>query len=170
MVPSNALVKSSTLETSNSESSWLNFVEFLNIPFIVFALDKPITLDLSSAITIEAIFQNASQFNQDISHWDVSNVKNFSEAFGWTGSFRNPNALKDWNLASAENTSFMFLSSDFNGDLSNWNTGNITNMNSMFRQSNFGSDISSWDVGNVIDYDYFSLSSNLQPSQIPNFN
>ena len=42
-----------------------------------------------------------SQFNGDISNWDVSNVTNMS---------------------------YMFYDSQFNGDISKWNVSNVTNM------------------------------------------
>ena len=49
-----------------------------------------------------------SSFNQDISSWDVSNVKDMSE---------------------------MFADSSFNQDISSWNISKFTNVIDMFRDS-----------------------------------
>jgi surface protein len=50
------------------------------------------------------MFYNAKAFNQDISKWDVSNVKDMS---------------------------FMFYDAEsFNEDISNWDVSNVTNMGS----------------------------------------
>ena len=46
-----------------------------------------------------------SDFNGDISKWDVSNVTNMED---------------------------MFFRSEFNGDILNWDVSNVTNMASMF--------------------------------------
>ena len=45
--------------------------------------------------------------------------------------------------------SYLFLKSNFNGDISNWNVSNVENMNHMFSDSSFNGDISAWDVSNV---------------------
>ena len=52
------------------------------------------------------MFYGAESFNQDISHWDVSNVNNMYGMF--------------YNARS------------FNQDLSNWDVSGSTNMNDMF--------------------------------------
>ena len=63
-----------------------------------------------------------SDFNGDISNWDVSNVTNIGG---------------------------MFAHSKFNGDISKWDVSNVTNMRGMFYRSVFNNDISKWDVSNV---------------------
>ena len=63
-----------------------------------------------------------SEFNGDISKWDVSHVTD----------------MKD-----------MFQQSEFNGDISKWNVSKVKYMNEMFCKSKFTGDISSWDVSNV---------------------
>mgnify|MGYP002516597932 CR=1 FL=1 len=51
-----------------------------------------------------------SQFNGDISMWDVSSVTDMS---------------------------WMFNHSSFNGNISNWDVSNVTSMRGMFSESNF---------------------------------
>ena len=78
-------------------------------------------IDTSNIIDMSDLFEY-SDFNGDISKWNVSNVKTM---YG------------------------MFYKSEFNGDISKWNVSNVTDMVSMFMKSNFNSDISNWDVSNV---------------------
>ena len=47
----------------------------------------------------------------------------------------------------------MFISSQFNGDISKWNVSKVTNMSNMFRYSKFNGDISQWDVSKVTNMD-----------------
>lgn len=73
---------------------------------------------------VTAISKGTESFNQDISNWDVSNVKDMEEMFRYAIAF--------------------------NQDISNWNTGNVENMKKMFNGATaFDQDISSWDVNNV---------------------
>ena len=78
-------------------------------------------IDTESITNMRSMFYN-SEFNGDISNWNVENVTNMS---------------------------FMFNGSKFNGDISNWNVGNATNMFSMFNYSKFNGDISNWNVEKV---------------------
>ena len=55
------------------------------------------------------MFQNATNFNQDISKWVTSNVTDMSNMF-----------------QEANN---------FDEDISNWDTSNVTNMRDMFKNS-----------------------------------
>ena len=58
-----------------------------------------------------------SNFNQNISNWNVSNVINMYE---------------------------MFYESDFNNNISNWDVSNVINMYNMFNNSNFNQDVNNW--------------------------
>jgi len=46
--------------------------------------------------------------------------------------------------------SFLFYTSEFNGDISKWDVSNVVQMASMFEKSLFNGDISKWDVSNVV--------------------
>ena len=58
-----------------------------------------------------------SQFNGDISKWDVRNVSDMS---------------------------YMFANSQFNGDISQWDVSNVKNLSNMFSYSQFNIDLSGW--------------------------
>lgn len=75
------------------------------------------------------MFRNAIGFNQDLSSWNVSNVKDMHCMF--------------------ENAR------SFNQDISSWNVSNVNNMCCMFENAtSFNQDISSWDVSNVDDMSF----------------
>lgn len=98
------------------------------------ATDAP---DLSQVTNMHAMFVGCTNFDGDLSNWDVSNVTDVS---------------------------FMFRESGFNGDVSTWNTSNITRMDVMFWGSQFDQDISNWDVSNVTNLNgMFALCPFNQP-------
>ena len=78
-------------------------------------------IDTSNITDMSWLFKD-SNFNGDISRWNVSNVKRMDN---------------------------MFVDSEFNGDISNWDVSNVTSMYGMFYKSEFNGDISNWDVSNV---------------------
>jgi surface protein len=90
-----------------------------------------------------------SQFNGDISKWDVSNVTNTEGMF--TDSKFNNSSLNTWDVSSVTDMYAMFGYSQFNGDISQWDVSSVTNMYGMFQYSQFNGDISQWDVSLVTD-------------------
>ena len=121
------------------------------------ASDAP---DLSKAGNMSFAFQLASQFNGDISNWDVSSVKNMRGMF-W-GANALDRDLSNWNTAIVTDMAFMFFGATlFDSDLTNWNVESVTLMSSMFSgTNNFNGDLSNWNPLNVIDMSFmFSNAS-----------
>ena len=99
--------------------------------------------DVSNVTDMKCMFSH-SDFNGNISDWDVSNVKDMESMFD--GSNFNGD-LSKWDVSKVKDMSHMFERSDFNNDsICNWDISNVVNMMSMFRISPFNHDISNWQV------------------------
>ncbi len=100
----------------------------------------------TSGITdFSELFKNATGFNEDIGHWDVSDGTSFLSMF---------------EGASA-----------FNQDLSHWDTTQAVNMDYMFyKASVFDQDLSGWCVENIGTKPFFfEVSSAMSDSDLPPF-
>ena len=58
-----------------------------------------------------------AHFNQDISRWNVSNVKSMASMFSYANFNRD---ISNWNVSKVESMESMFFKSEFNQDISNW--------------------------------------------------
>jgi surface protein len=85
----------------------------------------------------------SSEFNGDISKWDVSNVTNMSEMFE---DSRFNGDISKWNVSNVRFMDYMFNGSAFNGDISRWDVSNVKDMRFMFEDSNFHGDLTLWNV------------------------
>jgi surface protein len=88
------------------------------------------------------LFYN-SNFNGDISGWDVSNVIDMYGMFKY--SFFNGDISK-WDVSKVETMEHMFANSYFNSDISKWNVSKVKDMMCMFDTSDFKQDISKWKI------------------------
>ena len=104
-------------------------------------------IDTSLITDMSLMFFN-SEFNGDISSWNVSNVANMRYMF--SDSEFNGN-ISSWDVSNVTNMSAMFSSSKFNGNISSWDVSNVTDMRSMFYDCPCQFDISSWDLSNVVN-------------------
>ncbi len=103
--------------------------------------------DVSSVTDMNTMFNNATSFNQPIGNWDVSSVTNMSGIFNFADSFNQD--ISNWDLSSVTIMGDMFAGTPFNQPIGNWDVSNVTDMNSMFYDSNFNQDISNWDTSSV---------------------
>jgi surface protein len=101
---------------------------------------------LLSGTTLDGMFYYASNFNQNISTWDVSYCTNFGSMFIEAVSF-NQN-ISNWNVSNATEMNNMFQNAKaFNQNISNWNVSNVYNASSMFKNAeSFNQDISNWNI------------------------
>ena len=116
-------------------------------------------LDISNLTTLRIMFAKASQFNEDISHWDTSAITTMEYMFQYAKAF---NQDLPWDTSAVENMNEMFRgASVFNGDVSLWQTGLVTNMNYMFREATaFNQNVGTWDTANVTGmYNMFHKAS-----------
>ena len=65
------------------------------------------------------------------------------------------NANLNWiDTSKITNMDYLFIDSEFKGDISEWDVSNVESMYSMFAGSDFDGDISKWDVSKVADMRY----------------
>ena len=103
-----------------------------------------------------------SEFDGDISDWDVSNVTDMKLLFNGCKYSGKNGDISEWDISNVTNMRAMFAQSNYNGDISMWNVSNVTNMAFLFYHSRFDGkkgDISNWDVSNVINMDNMFYNS-----------
>lgn len=107
--------------------------------------------DLSLLTNMNAAFAYTSSFNDDIGHWNPSNVESMAEMFHNATAFNQD--IGEWNTATVTNMAAMFSNaSSFNQDIGSWDTAKVTNMSEMFsRAISFNQDIGDWDTSSVSD-------------------
>ncbi len=88
--------------------------------------------DVSNVIDMSYLFQNASSFNQDISPWDVSNVRTMESMFKDATSFKQD--ISNWNPYLCTNMIDIFSGVDIN------------NPDSIDNQDNYNAMLESWGV------------------------
>ena len=89
------------------------------------------------------MFHYATNFNQDISAWNVSNVKYMSNMFNSATNFNQD--ISGWDVSSVRDMKKMFSdATSFNQDLSQWSLRNSMCLDSMI--DNSGLDIDNYDA------------------------
>lgn len=118
------------------------------------------------------IFQGKTDFNEDLSMWDVSAGKSFRGMFSKALSFDQEIGM--WDMQNAEDISRMFQGAkSFNRDISYWQLSSVTKMDYAFNHAlAFNQDVSRWDLRNVDSQenafvDARSLSEKHRPGNHP---
>jgi surface protein len=103
----------------------------------------------SNVTNLSNMFNSASNFNQDISNWDVSKVTDMSYMFAGAKAFDQN--IGGWDVSNVLDMKFMFVNAqNFDQNISDWNVSKVTNMSFMFAATNnFNQPIGSWDVSSV---------------------
>ena len=101
------------------------------------------------------MFFGATQFNSDITGWNVSSVTNMSYMFATllqnSGIIIFNQPLDSWDVSNVTNMEGMFMmNTSFNQPLNSWNVTNVTNMVNMFMTTeNFNQSLTNWTVSSV---------------------
>ena len=87
--------------------------------------------NVSNITNMSDLFGYKNKFNDDISRWDVSHVTNMKYMFSHAHAFNQP--IGNWNVSKVKDMNGMFLGAkSFNQPISEWNVSNVTNMTVMF--------------------------------------
>lgn len=107
----------------------------------------------ASLTNMSGMFQGLPFFNQDIGHWDVSNVTSMRNMFravmGNVVVFNQD--ISGWDVSNVTDMNQMFYGNKlFNQDISGWDVSNVTDMGSMFSGADaMAANLSGWDVSKV---------------------
>ena len=105
--------------------------------------------DTSKVENMSAMFHNAKLFNHPIDKWNVGKVTNMYGMFAWATAFDQP--LNSWNTSKVTDMSAMFVNASvFNKPLNNWNTSKVEDMSQMFQNATaFNQNINDWNTSKV---------------------
>jgi len=92
------------------------------------------------------MFEGASNFNSDVSSWDVSSVRLMGSMFEGASNFNSD--ISNWDVSSVTDMNWMFrFAKKFNNDISSWDVTVVTSMMAMFYQaSKFNTKLCNWVV------------------------
>ncbi len=107
------------------------------------------TWNTRTVTAMNAMFQNASSFNQNIGNWNTGNVISMASMFSGATVFNQD--ITNWNTIKVTNMLALFARTDvFNQNISTWKTDAVTNMDAMFfNAKSFNQPIGNWSTGIV---------------------
>lgn len=115
--------------------------------------------DVSNVRSMYGMFHSNRVFNKPLNNWNVSNVCDMREMFSEAYKFNQP--LDEWDTSSVKHMSHMFFwAISFNQDISKWDVSNVEDMIEMFSfAKSFNQPLNSWNVSNVRDMSWMFMST-----------
>ncbi|WP_348704105.1 BspA family leucine-rich repeat surface protein, partial [Tenacibaculum sp. 190524A02b] len=81
---------------------------------------------------------------------NFTGITDIAAMFMGCSSLGDTNAFSHWDVSGIKRMRYLFLGSNFNGDISNWNVSQVNNMEGMFQNNRaFNQDIGGWDVSSL---------------------
>ena len=156
----------SSLTTVNNINNWdVSKVLYMNYMFFITNFNQDLSnWNVSGVTDMSGLFSNASSFNNggsaNINNWDVGNVLYMDNMFANTYQFNQP--LSGWNVSKVISMTGMFIGCIFNQPINNWNVSGVTSMSNMFRNGwSFNQPLSGWNVSGVYQMnDMFNGATN----------
>ncbi len=122
----------------------------MNCRFVSSTFNEDIShWDTSNVTTMDFMFRGATAFNQDIGPWDTSQVTSMAALFEKATAFNQD--IGPWEVSKVTIMTLMFKGATaFNQDIGDWDVSSVTNMGSLFADATaFNQDIGQWNVGQV---------------------
>lgn len=116
----------------------------------------------SNVIYMSNMFRDATNFNVNISDWNISSVSSMNSMFQNATSFNKP--LGSWDVTNVQDFGYIFYEANsFNQDLSTWNISNNYSMDQMLSYSflsttNYNNALNYWAQFTYTGYYYYPIS------------
>lgn len=127
----------------------------------ILANDAPDLSAMGGTQTVYYMFNDATSFNEDISHWDMSAVTDLDAMFIRASTFNQD--VSSWDTSNMINMRQAFReATSFNQDISSWDVTNVTDMRGMFQDAtSFNQNLGAWDIKQVTMMDDFMQNSGI---------
>jgi surface protein len=142
----NSMFQSATAFNNGGSNSIQNWsaplcTSFYQMFYLASAFNQPLANLVNTSgvtsCTMQAMFQSATSFNQDIGVWNTSNVTLMNSMFQSATSFNQD--IGSWNVSKVTTMANMFQSSPFNNggsnSIQNWSAPLCINFTSMFQSA-----------------------------------
>ncbi len=115
------------------------------------------------------VFYMAKHFNDDLNHWDMSEVTRISSLFFGAEKFNGD--ISSWDTSKVEYATSTFNNArSFNRDISQWNTKSLIRAEYLFSGANqFNQDLSGWDLTKLTDIDSLFYKAKSFKGPLPKF-
>ena len=114
---------------------------------------------------MSGVFEDLSNFNEDISLWNVAGVMDMSHMFKGARSFDQP--IGNWQTSLVTTMAHMFDgAAAFNHEIASWDVSNVETMSHMFHGAvAFNQPLEAWDTSRVADMTaLFSNAESFNPA------